>query len=285
MLKSAKLDWNVEKKGVYYESDGKYVQADNQNILVRTDNNKVLGPAGPGYIPFQNSEVIDFYTKFVESGHMTMETMGSLDEGRHVFALAKLKEYFVINKDDKTEAYLLISHPHVWGKADKFLFTPIRVVCSNTIQMALSANGNQYRVPHIQPFTNDIKLKVEEALGICAQQLNSLKVRAEHLSSVQYKEADLQEYVAKLFQPDLVKEKNKLGNFKPTAEDAYTAIQRQPRLKASHGTWWEAFNGMTYYIDHEAGRDRGRALENAWFGARANTKRQALSLALEYSDK
>ena len=54
MLKTAKLDWNVEKKPVYYEKDGKYVQANSQNILVRTDNNKVLGPAGPDYIPFHN---------------------------------------------------------------------------------------------------------------------------------------------------------------------------------------------------------------------------------------
>jgi len=77
----------------------------------------------------------------------------------------------------------------------------------------------------------------------------------------------------------------KLGNFKPTAEDAYTAVQRQPRIKASHGTWWEAFNGMTYYVDHEAGRDRGKALENAWFGARSNIKRQALTLALDYANK
>ena len=285
MLKSAKLDWTVMKKKAHYEMDGAFKESDTHHLLVRSDNKEVLGPAGPEYVPFQNSEVIDFYTKFVRAGHMTMETMGSLDNGRHVFALAKLKNYFVIKGDDKTDAYLLISHPHVWGKADKFLFTPIRVVCWNTIQMALSNGNNHYRVPHIQPFTDDTKLKVEEALGICSQQLDALKVRAEHLSSVQYKENDLQEYVAKLFQPSLVKEKDKLGNFKPTAEDAYTAVQRQPRIKASHGTWWEAFNGMTYYVDHEAGRDRGKALENAWFGARSNIKRQALNLALDYANK
>ena len=286
MLKSAKLDWTVEKKSVYFESEGRYIQADTKNhVLVRSDTKQVLGPAGPDYTVFQNAEVIDFYTKFCKAGHMTMETMGSLRGGRHIFALAKLKDYFVIKKTDKTDAYLLISHPHEWGKADKFLFTPIRVVCWNTLTQALGANSHQYRVPHIQPFSEDIKLKVEEALGICSQQLKELKIRAEHLSSVQYSEKSLQEYVAKLYQPDLVGDKNILGNFRPVAEDVYTAVQRQPRIKATHGTWWEAFNGITWYVDHESGIDRGKALESAWFGSKASTKREALALALEYSEK
>tara|TARA_R100001530_G_scaffold16121_1_gene14252 strand:+ start:242 stop:1198 length:957 start_codon:yes stop_codon:yes gene_type:complete len=284
MLKSAKLDWKVLKKNVYFENDGRYIQADTRNhVLVRSDNNKVLGPAGPEYVPFQNEEVIDFYTKFCEAGHMTMETMGSLNEGRHVFALAKLKDYFVVKGKDKVDAYLLISHPHEWGKADKFLFTPIRVVCQNTLTMALGKKGQSYRVPHIQPFTTDIKLKVEEALGICSEQLKELKVRAEHLVGVQYSEKKLQEYVAKLYQPELIakKEKNLLGNFRPIAQDVYTAVQRQPRIKESHGTWWEAFNGVTWYIDHESGREQEKRLESAWFGTKASTKREALDLAVK----
>ena len=286
MLKAAKLDWKVEKKNVYFEHEGTYIQADTKNhVLVRSDNQKVLGPAGPDYVPFQNEEVIDFYTKFCEVGHMTMETMGSLNEGRHVFALDKLKDYFVVKGDDKTDAYLLISHPHEWGKADKFLFTPIRVVCQNTLTMALGQNNKAYRVPHIQPFNSDIKLKVEEALGICTEQLNELKVSAEHLVSVQYTEKKLQQYVATLYQPELIKkkEKNLLGNFRPLADDVYTAVQRQPRIKASHGTWWEAFNGITWYIDHESGREQEKRLESAWFGNKATVKREALSLALEMS--
>ena len=286
MLKAAKLDWNVEKKSVFYEQDGKYVSAHgNYNVLVRSDNNKILGPAGPEYVPFQNNEVIDFYTKFCEAGHMTMETMGSLNDGRRVFALAKLKDYFVLKGDDKTDAYLLLSHPHEWGKADRFLFTPIRVVCWNTLSQALGMNNKAYRVPHIQPFNDDIKSKVEEALGICSTKLKELKIRAEHLVSVQYKEQQLQEFIAHLYQPELIKrkEKNLLGNFKPTAEDVYTAVQRQPRIKASHGTWWEAFNGVTWYIDHESGREQEKRLESAWFGSKATTKQQALSLALEFA--
>ena len=93
----------------------------------------------------------------------------------------------------------------------------------------------------------------------------------------------MQEYVAKLYQPELIakKEKNLLGNFRPIAEDVYTAVQRQPRIKESHGTWWEAFNGVTWYIDHESGREQEKRLESAWFGPKAATKREALDLAVE----
>ena len=82
MIKSAGLDWNVRKCPVQFsDNQGKLVESDEWNVLVRSDNNRVLGPCGKKYVPFQNAEIFDFYTKFVESGHMVMETMGSLDEG------------------------------------------------------------------------------------------------------------------------------------------------------------------------------------------------------------
>ena len=74
-----------------------------------------------------------------------------------------------------------------------------------------------------------------------------------------------------------------MGNFRPTAEDAYTALLRQPQIQATKNTWWAALNAVTYYVDHEAGRDRENALNSAWFGANAKKKRDAVSLAYEFA--
>lgn len=287
MIKSAGLDWDVNKVPVQFNnSKGDLVETDEWYVLVRSDNDRVLGPCGKKYTPFQNHEIFDYYTKFVEAGHMTMETMGSLDEGRHLWALAKTKEHFTLPGNDRVNAYMLISHPHKWGVAASFMFTSIRVVCQNTITMALKAGREKFSVPHMASFTAITMKKVDDALGISHELLIQQKEIAETLAKKEFKEAQLQRYIATLFQPDLVKgpaEDCHLGNFKPTAEDAYTALLRQPQVAATKNTWWAALNAVTFYVDHEAGRDRENALNSAWFGANAKKKRDAVSLAYEFA--
>jgi phage/plasmid-like protein (TIGR03299 family) len=286
MIKSAGLDWDVRKVPVQFsDNQGKLVETDEWNVLVRSDNNRVLGPCGRNYIPFQNHEIFDYYTKFVEAGHMTMETMGSLDEGRHLWALAKTKEYFTLPGNDRVNAYMLISHPHKWGVAASFMFTSIRVVCQNTITMALKAGREKFSVPHMANFTAITMKKVDDALGISHELLLEQKNIAETLVKKEFKEAELQKYIATLFQPELLKTPKDchLGNFRPTAEDAYTALLRQPQIQATKNTWWAALNAVTYYVDHEAGRDRENALNSAWFGTNAKKKRDAVSLAYEFA--
>ena len=287
MIKSAGLDWDVNKVPVQFNnSKGDLVETDEWYVLVRSDNDRVLGPCGKKYTPFQNHEIFDYYTKFVEAGHMTMETMGSLDEGRHLWALAKTKEHFTLPGNDRVNAYMLISHPHKWGVAASFMFTSVRVVCQNTITMALKAGREKFSVPHMASFTAITMKKVDDALGISHELLIQQKEIAETLAKKEFKEAQLQRYIATLFQPDLVKgpaEDCHLGNFKPTAEDAYTALLRQPQVAATKNTWWAALNAVTFYVDHEAGRDRENALNSAWFGANAKKKRDAVSLAYEFA--
>ena len=284
MIKSAGLDWGVRKVPCQFsDNQGQLRETHEWNLLVRDDNNQVLGPCGSQYTPFQNKEIFDFYTKFVESGHMTMDTMGSLDEGRHLWALAKTKEHFTLPGKDRVDAYMLISHPHKWGVAASFMFTSIRVVCQNTITMALKAGKDKFSVPHMEVFSGATMAKVELALGISKSLLDEQKEIANVLVRKEFTEKDVQRYIAGLFQPDLKGKDCHLGNFKRTAEDVYTSIARQPQIKESRNTWWSALNAVTWYVDHEAGNNRENALKNAWFGQNAKKKRDALSSALEYA--
>lgn len=287
MIQVAKLNWGVRKVPVQYsDKKGNLKASEDWFVLVRDDNDFVLGPCGKRYVPFQNDEIFDFYTKFVNEGHMTMETMGSLDDGRHLWALAKTKEHFILPGKDRVDAYMLISHPHQWGKAATFMFTTIRVVCQNTINMALRAGAAKFNVPHMASFSAITMQKVEEALGINSLLLEEQKQIANVLVKKQIEEKQFQRYIATLFQPDLLKTPSDchLGNFKPTTEAAYTALTRQPQVAQTKNTWWSAVNAVTYYIDHEAGDNRENALKNAWFGQNAKKKRDALSLALEYAN-
>jgi len=284
MLKKAGLDWTVERKPVYHKEKDKYVMTKDWNVLVRSDNQKVLGPCGKKYLPIQNQQVFTFFDKFVKAGDMTMGTAGSLDEGRQVWGLANIKQGFKLPGGDDVEGHLLISHPHQWGKALTVMFTPIRVVCNNTLTMALAEKGNRFTMPHIQEFGSDMQLKAQEALGLAKGKFTEFKEMASFLAKKRYKEQDLNNFITRQFHPTLL-----LGNkvdrdqWNRTSQYVFDLVHKQPGANMSEGSWWSALNAVTYYYDHKAGRERDTSLRSAWFGSRAAKKRQALTLAVEYA--
>ena len=153
MLKAAQIDWTVSKRPAYTvdkpncwnivdpTGEAGFLRCPDNYFLVRDSDNKILSPCGEGYVPFQNSEVMDFFKKFTEAGSMTMETAGSLKEGKDIWGLAKLKDEFALAGGDEVGGYLLLNNSHQVGKAMTVMFTPIRVVCNNTLTMALNAEG------------------------------------------------------------------------------------------------------------------------------------------------
>ena len=286
MLKAAGLEWQVQKKPVYHLTDKSYVKSDKWNILVRSDNNKILGPCGNNYVPIQNSEVFSFFEKFTKGGKMKMDTAGSLDDGRHVWGLASIKDGFSVTKGDDVEGYLLISHPHQWGKALTIMFTNIRVVCNNTITAALNdTKATKFRMPHVQAFSEEVQWRAQEALGLAKTHMKEFKEQAQFLAKKKYKEEALIEFIHRQFDKNKVFD-NKVAikdQWSQTSSRIYQLVHKQPGAKLSEGTWWSALNAVTYHADHEAGRDRNAALRSAWFGSKAVVKRNALKLATEYA--
>lgn len=290
ILIAAGLDWEVEKLPLAAIRSEGVLPVPSMHALVRKSDDLVLGVCGPEYTPFQNREVFTFFDKFVKGGKMKMETAGSLLEGKQVWALANInKGAFTLPGKDAIEGYLLLSHPHIWGKAAIFKFTPIRVVCNNTLTYALSHQGHAFHVPHIQAFDEEIMVNVEEALGISTEIMSEFKEKAEFLAKTKATDQDVDRYIATLYQPELIREAANddviFENFKRNAYLVRDAVQTSPGndLKSAKGTWWGAFNGVTYCIDHEFGRERDAALNNAWFGQNAKKKQLALDTAIEFA--
>ncbi len=177
------------------------------------------------------------------------------------------------------------------------MFTPIRIVCNNTLTQAMNIEGNRFRVLHLQMFDEEIQKAAEEALGISGQQMVQFKEQSEFLASKRAKDFDVDNFIAELFQPQLLIERAKDSNndnlpplrdeFKRTAELVNDALVTSPgaTMKSAKGTWWGALNAVTYVVDHQKrSQAEGNALHSAWFGSGANTKRKALSKALEYAE-
>ena len=303
MLEAAQLNWTVSKRPAYtidgptWSEDAGLLNAEGHHFIVRDTDNTILSACGEDYVPFQNADTFKFFKKFVSAGNMKMETAGSLKDGQDIWGLAKLDSAFELPGGDKVEGYLLIDSPHVAGKALIIMFTPIRVVCANTMSLALSTEGKRFRVLHLQAFDEEIMETAELALGISGEKMKEFQTQAEFLSSKQTKPINVQNFIAELFQPQLLIERAKeqvandvplVDEFNRTAEQVHDAIALSPGadLKSAKGTWWGALNGVTYVMDHtkrESERVAGGALHSGWLGPNAATKRRALDLAIDYA--
>jgi phage/plasmid-like protein (TIGR03299 family) len=301
MLEAADLNWTVSKRPAYtidsptWNEDVGLINAEGHHFIVRDTDSKVLSACGEDYVPFQNADTFRFFKKFVSNGEMKMETAGSLKGGQDIWGLAKLESNFELPGGDRVEGYLLIDSPHVSGKALTIMFTPIRVVCSNTMALALNTDGKRFRVLHLQAFDDEIMRAAEEALGISETKMAEFQEQTTFLSSKRAKPLDVQNFIAELFQPQLLIDRGKIANdvplideFNRTSEQVHDAIMLSPGadLKSAKGTWWGAINGVTYHMDHtkrESERVKGGALYSSWLGPNAATKRRALDLATEYA--
>lgn len=283
LLVKAGLDWQVQKRALYYKiGDSRKVIKDRFG-LVRSSDDSLLSLCGPRYQPVQNSQVMDFFQKFVEAGHMKMNTAGSLLDGKFIWALAEVGDSFTLAGSDKVKGYLLMMSPHEAGRAMVIQHTSVRVVCWNTLNAALGAGlrgkAGAFRFGHVRKFDDEAKRQAEEALGLSHEHLKQFKENAERLQGVKVTEEAAVEYFVKVFKVD----KDKAKRESPAVKKATLALTHAPgqQLDGTLGTAWGALNAVTYVVDHQLGRSRDKVLRDSWLGYRGETKRRALELALD----
>lgn len=283
MLQIAGLDWTVEKMEAFSIIHGMKTPL-NVSPLVRSSDNKILDIVSADWNPVQNQEAFEFFNDFVLAGDMEMHTAGSLKGGQIVFALAKVKESFDVFGGDQVDSYLLFTNPHKFGQSIDVRFTPIRVVCNNTLTLALNQNAaSVVKVNHRREFDGD---NVKTMLGIASDKLAKYKEMAQFLGSRKYKEESLKEYFNRVF-PVIAYNKEKGPQRKDLSKSATRAldlVMQQPGAQYAEGTWWQAFNTVTFMTDHVIGRDADTRLTSAWFGPNKNLKLKALETAIEFAE-
>ena len=283
MMEKAGLNWAVEKKDLTIE--GTNIKVAGHQALIRSSDNKILDVVGVDWNPVQNEDAIKFFSEYVLAGDMEMNTAGSLKGGRNVWALAKVKESFTILGEDQVDSYLLFSNPHQYGKAIDVRFTPIRVVCNNTLTMSLSsASKNQVKMNHRSVFDAET---VKTTLGIAHEKFGKYKEMAEFLASKKFSVDTLIQYYNEVFPHTYNKEKGvkvtKAADLTTTAKAAMAVLETQPGANFGAGSWWQAFNSVTYLTDHEMGRSADTRMESAWFGINQSRKIKAAHKAVEYA--
>lgn len=297
-IKQAGLDYEVVKSPLFTTSAGSIENAHlittDQNKLevpnyfanIRTDNNAVLGVVGKDYHIVQNREAFNFFDTIVGGGNgILYETAGALGNGERIFITAKLPDYIRVgNGDDVTEKYIFLTTSHDGSGSITAAFTPIRIVCQNTLNASLRSMTNVVRIKH----TSGAKQSIENAhkiMGLADTMSLQLENIFNHWAKVKVSDQE----VKKLIQLALCPNKETLtllekGNFeetstlfKNTVEDAFTyaMINDTQQMETTKGTLFGAYNAVTgYYQNVRNYKDNEAKLQSIVLGGTAQLKSQ-----------
>lgn len=292
MLVEAGLDWRVEKVPLYAEYNGRNYET-GRCALIRDrlvtnmetgeteEEHRILTFTTGNWNPVQNEEAFAFFHDFVMAGDMEMHTAGSLSDGEVVWCLAKTKESFALHKNDQVDNYLLFTNYHRFGSANDIRMTPIRVVCNNTLTLSLSKRSDQMvKINHRKPFDPE---EAKNLLGVASLKLGKYQELAEFLSKKRYTTDKVKEYFGHLFEPTSTKNKEAKVESRAAKYLYEVVLNEQPGAEYGEGSWWQAFNAVTYYTNHEAGNRPDSRLNNVWYGKNRDTNVLALNKAVEYA--
>lgn len=283
MMQKAGLDWSVDKYPSYVTCEDGEIVPTGMSALVRSSDNRVLSNVGEDWNPVQNEEAFQFFAEYCAAGDMEMHTAGSLKNGEIVWVLAKVNDSFDVIKDDRVDSYLLFSNPHQYGKTINVRFTPIRVVCNNTLTLSLNETSkNEVRLNHRREFKPEM---VKQQLGIAHEKFTMYRDMAQFLAKKKAPTDQLVQYFNNVFPLAANKAApTKVEDLSRTAQKAFEYMETQPGANYARGSWWQAVNTVTFMADHVLGRNADTRLQSAWFGLNQTKKVDALNLAVEMAE-
>jgi phage/plasmid-like protein (TIGR03299 family) len=259
-----------------------------RKAVVRYDTQDVLGVVGNDYVPVQNREAFGFLDAVVAEGGLRYHTAGALGRGERVWMLAKLPDQIrVKNSDDLVDKFLLLSNAHNGTAALRVFFTPVRVVCANTLAVAHQRSAGQgISIRH----EGNLAAKIQEAqkvLGLAQRFYDDAQAKIDRLASHYPTPEQLKQFFAVLY-PDPEEGKDN-ARAKKAREELHRLFEGGigHDMPAIRGTTWAALNAATEYVDHHRpGRGKNdsdrasRRLDSIWFGNGAQLKAAAWDLAV-----
>lgn len=283
-MEQAGLDWTIHETPVRFINGnkghlGEILSFDDHKVLYRSDTHAPLSVVSQRYQVVQPREIMEFYRDLTEKSGFELETAGSLKGGRKIWALARTGQSGVLKGSDRTDAYVLLATACDGTLATTAQFTSIRVVCNNTLTIALDGRPSAVKVPHSTTFDPQA---VKKQLGICVSTWDEFMYRLKALSERKVKPVEAQNYFLRVFSDD-----TKPGSIQPSerlmgpAMALFDGKGKGADLASSKGTAFGLLNAVTQFVDHERrARSIDNRLDSAWFGTGADLKQKALDQAL-----
>jgi len=282
--KQAGMDWDIREASVRFvaEHDEKISSIHTfpeNKVLFRSDTNAPLSVVSQRYQVVQPREILEFYRDLTEISGFELETAGVLKGGRKIWALAKTGQSNTLRGNDVTNGYVLLATACDGTLATTAQFTSIRVVCNNTLAVALAGGTGAVKVPHSTSFDPEA---VKKQLGISVSSWDEFMYRMKILSERKVKSVEAERYFLRVFTDHNTKAVGQT-NERAMAK-ALTLFDGQGKgsdLDSAKGTAFGLLNAVTEFVDHERrARSTDHRLESAWFGQGASIKQKALEQAL-----
>jgi phage/plasmid-like protein (TIGR03299 family) len=284
----AGMDWEIRDTPVRYMTEqagtlGSIMTFDDQKVLYRSDTKAPLSVVSGRYQVVQPKEVLEFYRDLVEVSGFELETAGVLKEGKKFWALAKTGKETALKGNDTVKGYILLATSCDGTLATTATPTTIRVVCQNTLAVALNGASSAIKVPHSTSFDPQA---VKKQLGIAVSSWDSFMYRMKTLSERKVKSHEAMNYFLKVLcnTDSHVDPAQGLMNERAlkTVQALYDGKGQGSDLASASGTAWGLLNAVTQFTDHERrARSQEYRLDSAWFGQGAALKQRALDHALQ----
>jgi phage/plasmid-like protein (TIGR03299 family) len=286
--RQAGMDWTIESAEVRFVAGlpgsglGSIHAFPEQRVLYRSDTKAPLSVVSSRYQVVQPREILEFYRDLTEVGGFELETAGVLKDGKKLWALARTGQSVSLKGEDRVSAYLLLATACDGTLATTAQFTSVRVVCNNTLQIALGDSAGAVKVPHRAQFDAQA---VKRQLGIAISSWDGFMVRMKALADRKVNDA-----VAEAFFRRVLTYPASAGVQMPATNDsAIRAVQslyagrgKGATLASASGTAWGLVNSITEFVDHQRrARSEDHRRDAAWFGAGATIKQRAWDEAMK----
>ena len=257
-LHLAGLDWEVNPKPVFTETG---FEIPNYKANVRSSDNSVLGIVTDRYKIVQNKEAFAFTDALLDGG-VTYETAGSLRNGKTIWLLAKMPEKKILG--DKFDPYICFTNSHDGTGAVKVASVPIRVVCQNTLNMALSSASRTWSTKHV----GDMLSKLEEAkytLGMANKYMSKLDEEADKLANMKISEDEIHKILDEMFPVNEDKDSDRKKANVESAKNEIMICYMAPDIAKILGTKYGFLNAVSDWVGHSTpARNTANYRENNW---------------------
>ena len=282
-MREAGMDWDIRETPVRFISSeagalGQISSFPDQKVLFRSDNQEPLSVVSNRFKVVQPREVLEFYRDLTEQSGFELETAGVLKGGRKLWALARTGQTGSLAGNDQTNGYVLLATACDGTLATTAQFTSIRVVCNNTLAVALNGNTHAVKVRHSTTFDPQA---VKQQLGISVSAWDDFMYRLKALSERRITRKTAEKVMQTIFMdtgyqpPGMPVKANEQAMKK--AMDLYEGAGRGSQLASAKSTAYGLLNAVTEFVDHERrARSKDNRLDSAWFGKGAQIKQRAL---------
>ncbi|WP_441374926.1 DUF932 domain-containing protein [Acinetobacter lwoffii] len=304
----AGMDWRIESSNVSYMAQNERGQSiimpfEEQRVLYRSDTHAPLSVVSQRYQEVQPREILEFYRDLTEQSGFELETAGVLKGGKKFWALAKTGQTSALKGKDVSNGYILLATACDGTLATTAQFTSIRVVCNNTLAIALRGQSNSagvVRVPHSTKFDAE---KVKQQLGISVRAWDEHMYEMKQLTQRNVSQQEAKAYFDAVFNNSTMSisdpEENIIQFYRNVAQqvqekkpepngramnkalEMFNGQGRGADLSSAKDTAYGLLCSITEFVDHERrAMSTDHRLDSAWFGAGAGLKQRGLEQAL-----